>query len=264
MSEVTDHFTLDIIAPALDGFQAPEGAFEPTGEWSHRYGMYTLTGNPARVGSVCMGRQPRGDDKCLVTVAYEKLVPGEYRQRVSAEAACRTDLLCSPREWRWSFWTEDKDGNVLENSALDNRGEDKGDHVMVYADDLPRRVPAKPPRTINWCLFDVVQRLPREPFDPIAFTLLDHFDQMKQKHTLSYHGGVEVILGRKKVQEQHEVQLEKGRIRKTRWAQEGGAPARLHGYSDVGWASVPWVYWVNETGRLLFAVGGLEAYILEA
>jgi len=72
------------------------------------------------------------------------------------------------------------------------------------------------------------------------------------------------MLGQREVRKQRWVQLEKGRIRKTYMAKEGGRDVRLHAYSQVGRGIVPWVYWVDEQGRLLFIVAGLEGYVLNA
>ena len=113
-------------------------------------------------------------------------------------------------------------------------------------------------------LLDAVQRLPRAAFEPKRFTLLDDFDVVKANQTLAYRKTVEVLLGGRRVQKQHWEKLEKGRIRKTSWGREGDRPVRLHAYEHLGDAIVPEVYYVDDQGRLLFMVAGIEAYVWEA
>ena len=43
-----------------------------------------------------------------------------------------------------------------------------------------------------------------------------------------------------------------------------GQPVRLHAYDHLGEGIVPWIYWVDDRGRLLLAVSGLEAYLLDS
>ena len=41
-TELRDEFPLNIVAPALASLQPPRGDFEPGGEWTHRYALYTI------------------------------------------------------------------------------------------------------------------------------------------------------------------------------------------------------------------------------
>ena len=101
-----------------------------------------------------------------------------------------------------------------------------------------RQIPAPGAYAVNWALFEAVGRLPREEFEPLRFTMLDHFDQLKPGQVLSYRETADVSLG--------------------------GRSVRLHAYDHLGEGIVPWIYWVDDEGRLLFAVSGLEAYLLDS
>jgi len=68
--------------------------------------------------------------------------------------------------------------------------------------------------------------------------MLDHFDQVKPGQSISYRTTIDVMLG--------------------------GRAVRLHGFDHLGEGIVPWVYWVDDQGRLLFAVSGLAGYLLNA
>ena len=263
-TEPDNEYGLDIIAPGLEGFAPPEGAYDPLGNWELTYRVCTLTANCAQAGSLCLKRSAVSRSKAILLVDYEKTGAGGSWQKVTAELACATDALSTPRSWTYGSDIVDAEGNPLPNMAL-GKSARRRLHTITIADG--RRTSEMPtPRayTINWALFDAVQRLPREPFEPLAFTMLDHFDQPKANQVLSYRKAIDVRLGWKRVKREKLVELPKGRIRKTRWVKEGGRTVRLHAYDHVGEGIVPWVYWVDDKGRLLFVVAGLEAYLLES
>lgn len=117
--------------------------------------------------------------------------------------------------------------------------------------------------SINWSLFEAVQRLPRKAGESLSFTLLDDFDQARPNQTLSFWKTAQTRVGGRRVQRSRVRQLEKGRVHNPYWAIEDQIPVRLHGFSHTGDGVVPWVYWVDDAGRLLCAVSGIEAYLYE-
>ncbi|NOZ22836.1 MAG: hypothetical protein GXP25_17300 [Planctomycetes bacterium] len=266
MSELKDHFTLNSITHHLMGFEPPAGAFEPTSDWEMAYGVYTLgsvrRGPGHRTGTVRLRRQAAGDGATL-TVNYEKPQAGKTTYRLTAELHCRTDALSTPTRWTCQSVAVDADGKPVPNTSLKKSAEATEGVIVITDGKRERRIPVGSAYTTNWSLFDAVQRLPRRAFDPIRFTLIDNLDQVKPDHTLSFRTSDEVVLGEKRVRQKKVVELEKGRIRKTRWAKTGGRPVRLHAYDHLGEGVVPEVYWVDDPGRLLFMVAGLEAYILD-
>jgi hypothetical protein len=92
--------------------------------------------------------------------------------------------------------------------------------------------------TLGWALFDAVGRLPAEQAPPLRFTLIDHFDQVKPGHVLSFRTAADVTIRDRTL--------------------------RLHAFDQVGTGVVPWVWWVDRQGCLLAAVSGLESYLLES
>ena len=238
-----DLFTLNVVAPHLKGFRPPQGPHDPRGDWTLAYVVYTLggIGNPGgRIGRLVVHRKAAADGGASVGIEYEKNVNPRRVQRVGAEIACRGDALATPV--RWTFCSEltgradgaePIEGTRIEQSAVAEAGQ-----VEIRDGTRSRRLAVGPPFTINWALFEAVGRLPREPFDPIGFTLLDHFDQPKPCQVLSYRLSTDVELA--------------------------GQPVRLHAYDQLGEGIVPWIYWVDDAGRLLMAVSGLEAYVLDS
>ena len=257
------HFPLNMVTAGLEGFDPPRGAFDPTRDWELAYAVCTLTRKCDRVGELRLRREARGRRRFTLGVTYNKAFPGGSRQVVTGELECRTDSLSTPLRWRYVSETRGADGRPLGVTRIEKTAKVKRARATFDDGGGVRSVALPDAYTVNWCLFEAVQRLPRDPFAPLRFTMLDHFDQPKPNQTLSFRKSVDVMLGVRRVQRHRYEGLEKGRIRKTFWAREGGRAVRLHAYDHVGDGIVPWVYWVDDGGRLLFAVAGLEAYLLE-
>jgi len=266
MSELKDHFTLDSITHHLMGFEPPVDAFDPQGNWEMTYGVYSLgsvrRGPGRRIGTVRVRRQVVGDGATL-RIDTEKLQSGKTVHKLTAELHCRADALSTPTRWLLQTVTLDAEGKIVPNTRLKKSAEAKNGAITISHGKHERRISVGSAYTTNWALFDAVGRLPRKAFAPVRFTLTDNLDQPKPNHTLSFRTSDDVILGEKRVRQEKVVDLEKGRVKKTRWATTGGRPVRLHAYDHLGEGIVPEIYWVDDAGRLLFMVAGLEAYILD-
>jgi len=263
-TELKDEFPLAILAPALAKFQPPRGAFAPGGGWTQRYGLYTIGQRSlSRVGSVELRREAQAEGAVL-RVTYRKRASGGFTTAFGAEIRCRADALATPSFWVVSCQTLSPDGKAVPHTCIEKTCAVRGRAIHIADGETTRTVETPEAYTVSWALFDAVQRLPRAAFEPKRFTLLDDFDVVKANHTLSYRKTVEVLLGGRRVQKQRWEELEKGRIRKTYWGREGDRPVRLHAYDHLGDGIVPEVYYVDNTGRLLFLVAGIEAYVWEA
>jgi hypothetical protein len=238
VSAPADHFPLNLLAEPLSAFQAPSAPFDPRADAELAYGVYTLAGRPGRAGSLRVQRTSAAEDFCALHVRYEKHLPGNARQHVSARMQCRSDIISTPVSWTFTAELSRPSGPALAKTRTQKRGLAIDGRIEIADDAARRRIAVGKAYTINWALFDAVGRLPRKPFEPLQFTMLDHFDQVKRNQRLSYRTTADVRLG--------------------------GATVRLHAYDHLGEGIVPWVYWVDDPGRLLFAVSGIEAYLWES
>ncbi|MBN2309038.1 MAG: hypothetical protein JXR94_08715 [Candidatus Hydrogenedentes bacterium] len=264
MQEAALPFPLNMAAPGLESFQPPDGPFEPAGAWDLSYGLYSMARRCDRAGGLRLTRTPDGPERARLAVSCSKIAPGNHHQAITAEIECRTDALATPIRWQYEMKSFGPDGQPAVATQLAKKAAVKKDAVEFAVGRRRTRAALPAAYALNWALFDAVQRLPRVPFEPIAFTLIDHFDQFKPGQTLSYWKSTELEMGGEKVERHRWEQLEKGRIRKTSWERVGARPIRLHAYSQLGRGIVPWVYWVDGAGRILAVVAGLEAYILES
>ena len=234
-----ERYPLRSLVTTLRTYKPPSGPFEPAGSLDQTWGVYTLAGRVATarpVGSLTLRRRMSGKDATL-EVAYDKKLSGG-RQQIAATLRGRADdPLAMPDRWTFQIDLQDTAGKTVPHTQVRKRAAVENGTIAIRDAAETRRIPLAGPYTVNWCLFDAVQRLPREKTKPLAFTLIDHFDQPKPETTLAYRKPMTVGVA-------------------------GGRTVATHAYEQFGRGNVPWVYWVDEAGRLLFVVAGLEGYVL--
>jgi hypothetical protein len=258
-------FSLDMLAAHLPGFQPPHAPHDPAGDWELMYRQYclaALTGFGGQHGTVRIRRRRGQDGAFSMRVQCERRVWGKHIVKLAAELDARAEPLPRPLRWSWqSEIVEDRRRTIPESQLQRSAALEDG---TVKFSGPGRKLLVDGPCTVNWLLFEAVGRLPREAFPPLHFTLLDQLDEAKPHHTLSYAETLTVQVGARPVRQTEVEQLERGKIHTTRWAVAGGQPVRLHVYHQLGDGNLPWVYWVDDQGRLLFAVAGFEAYALDS
>lgn len=265
ISRPAENFGLDMLAVHLAGFQPPQVAHDPAGDWQLEYRTYSLAaigGIGGQMGTLRLGRQRLPGDTFRLDVECRKPAGRGGTCRLAGQVEARVAPLPAPLRWTWS-------GEILEAAAgapplsrLARTATLEGG-VLTLADGK-RKLPLAGPCTINWLLWEAVGRLPHGPFAPLAFTMLQDFDRLVPHHTLRYADTVSLVLGERPVRQTKVEELEKGRITSTFCGTTGGQTVRLHVYHHLGDGSVPWVYWVDEHGRVLLAVSGFEAYVLNS
>jgi len=237
-----DNYPLCSLTSALKRFQAPRGAFDANGSWRQTYRVYTLAGRaPAAraVGALTLRRRAGDDGAVTLTLDYVKQLVGGS-QKVAAVLNTRTDeQLSGPSRWTFEARLLAADGKDLPQTRMKRSAALKNGVITIRDPVETRSIRVAGAHTVNWCLFDAVQRLARRPGPPIAFTLIDHFDEPKGAQSLAFRKEMTVAVA-------------------------GGRAVRTFAFDHVGDGIVPWVYWVDEAGRLLFVVAGLEGYVLES
>ena len=234
-----ERYPLRSLVTTLRTYKPPSGPFEPAGSWDQTWSVCTFAGRVATaraVGSLTLHRRVSGRDAAL-EVAYDKMLSGG-RQKIAAALYGRADdPLATPTEWTVQIDVLDAAGKPVPHTQVGKRAAVEKGTIAIRGAAETRRIAVAGPYTVNWCLFDAVQRLPREKTKPLAFTLIDHFDQPKPETTLAYRKPMTVAVA-------------------------GGRTIATHAYEQFGRGNVPWVYWVDEAGRLLLVVAGLEGYVL--
>ena len=234
---------------ALSGFEVPSGGFDPQGAWKHTYRIWMvasggLTPRPADMhyrGFLAIDRKPAaGGNAVALEVRQSILQQAMAVHETVVKMECAPDALCSPRSWKLTHTVLDGRLKPVAAARVEQTGKLANGSLQI--DDgraSARRSVGLPPGQVtgNWSLFDAVGRLPRREASPVDFTLLQDLDQIKASQRITYRGTARHSLG--------------------------GSAVALHRYQHVGQGMLPYQYYVDEQGRLLVAIGGLRAYILD-
>lgn len=159
---------------------------------------------------------------------------------MSVEAVISPDTLSTPLQWRMTADFAATDGSARPWPRIEHQMRVDGRKLELSAGKSKRSIPRPPAYTSAWCLLDAVQRMPRQPREPLRFTFFDRNNAAKAGHVLRYREAVELAFG-----------------------STPGAPVRLHGFEHLGDGFVPSVYWTDDTGRLVMFNHSLQGYILQ-
>jgi hypothetical protein len=227
---------------ALGQCPKPDAAFKPEGPWTHRYRIWTCYGHTARgngnVGALRIqhhGPRPGG----LLDLTFERAILNVQGvvNRVTATVQCAADRLATPLSWtlRSEFTRE---GKPIAGLAAEEKVVVEGDRLKVQATGrtLERRS-SSAATTADWCLFEAVQRLPFRAADPLEFDVLEGLSLLKRGQRLRYRGGEQAA-----------------------W---GSRTLRLHAFEQDGHGVLPYVYWLDESHRLLLVETGPRTYIFD-
>jgi len=230
--------SLDIIGEYLKSFHPPDAAFDPNGEWDHRYVMWMALKGSGRNG--WLGGRLRIKRRLTslgieLTVSQATVVQGSLTARTRATVVCGRDRLSTPRNWEIESEMLDGAGKQVDYTKTRITGKAAEDAILQLG-KAERKLKVSKPFTSNWCLFDAVQRLPFNT-KPLRFDMLEDLELVKLDQRLAYGRSVELELG--------------------------GRNTRLHSFEQIGRGILPYTYWLDDQHRLLFAVGGLRTFIIE-
>ncbi len=229
---------------AAEYFAPPDETqpFDPTAAWDHCYvvlnsGLLRPGGRVQAEGFVRVSRRPKTDgpdDQFILNVKQlaAKQRFGSYSS--TFQIHCRGDGLSSPTAWRTTSHSLDIQNRPVPLTRIQQEGS-LGDGLLTITGAKTRQTPLAGAVSSNWSLFDAVQRLGGGPIEPMDFTLLEDLDLVKPNQRLSYWGTIDLPLGDSSI--------------------------RLVGYQQIGQGILPYHYWLDTSGRLLFAYSGLRAFL---
>jgi len=233
---------------ALADFGLPEGEFDADGSFRHTYRLWLVSSgwpiarpaDPHYRGFVEIQRKPRREGKGIQLAVRQSVfqqTPG--LADTVAQIECGEDALTTVQSWRLVHKVSDSHGKAVPEARTVQSGTVGPKAIATSQGNYGMETPRSPSRpvTSNWSLFDAVQRLPRRESPPLEFDMLEDLDLLKPSQRLTYRGEQEHVLD--------------------------GKPVRLHRWQHVGRAILPHDYYLDGQGRLLVALGGLRAYILD-
>lgn len=230
--------TLDFLEQlgVFKDFHPPNGPFDSAGTWSNTYRLWMVQQYNS-AGMLRLRRQPRGDQGVKLKVDQTVLQWSGHVRHLEAEVDCVADTLVTPTAWSLATRYLGPDAKVFDDTVMSETGTLDGGVWEVRSGKRSRKQKVPTPITSNWSLLDAVQRLDGKATQPLAFAMLDEMDLLKVDQELSFRGEKVMDFGGKKV--------------------------TLTGYHQIGRGVLPWQYWVNEQGRLLFAFSGVRAWIYD-
>jgi len=214
------------------------GAFDPDGEWTHTYLVWTCHGYDAGgnfdAGYLTIRRWPTGDGGIMLDVTTEIALLDGLGARTAARIQCRADDLTTPESWMLdSTYTNQFGANLPDQNARQTAAIADG-RLTVTIGDREHATAVQPITTGDWCLFDAVQRLPRDGSARLSCDVLERMLALKRGQTIWYRSARPVTV----------------------------AGHELTGFSRTGYASLPTEYWVDQGGRLVLVVAYNMIYLL--
>ncbi|MBL7187899.1 MAG: hypothetical protein ISS70_16375 [Phycisphaerae bacterium] len=211
---------------AVDKFPQTPASFQPDGNWTNNYRIWTCHGyresGNQTVGSLQITRNVDSAKTFVLKVRQEISQTDGLTNVVHGTIKCRINKLASPVEWKLSSLFLGTDQREISELSSNEDGQ-----IAEGADRV----------TGDWCLFEAVQRLAFEKQASLDFDLLEGMSLSKHRHHLSYRGTYPM---------------------KTNG---GGIP--LHCFSQLGRGILPAEYWLDDHHRLLAVISMNKAYILD-
>lgn len=258
--EMTEPFPLPHFERALARFQPPTGPFDPHGAWVNTYDIWECSQGFAKLGEVRIARTPQEGGSRLEVRFHKLAAGGSHRATMALE--CRTDLLGTPVRWEAETVLHDAQDAPIEDTRIRETAEVRDGTMVVRMGRREQRTAIPGLATMDWSLFEAVQRLPGAELQPTSFTLIDRVShQVKPGQRLSFGAAAKVEMGGKRVWREEKQELERGTVYRPVAVREGSVTVNFRVYHQTGHGIVPVTYWVDSSGRLLLVLTGLFGYL---
>lgn len=232
-------FGLRKIAPLVEGYMLPAGAFNPSGGWSHTYRIFTLASSRlTSQGTLALRRVPKSGGESELDIRIERPTLSGFSHFTHAVMSCMGNELATPLRWRVT--TKIAQGEAERGYLFSEMTKEVRFHegaLVFTCGTMVERVAVAGLHTCRYNLLESLQRIVPEQFSGVGFSCMDEMDEPTPGHRLTYRETVPVALG------------------------NGTVPLRL--FHHTGSGLVPAEYWVGPQGRLLFFVSGIEVLVLE-
>ncbi len=219
-------------------FEIVRSEFEPAAHWEMVWQIWTLTPRPQESnhrGFIRL-RKRAGNvlHKTFVLSIEQQVLNQSSLDIQQCDLVCANDSYATPLRWSKTFRLTD----------LNRKQEVQGVRFVQQGQVLKHLLKlsglhyrTSGPITSNWSLLEAVQRLARNGGESLdSFTLLEELEKIKENQQL--------------------------RLLKEQTITIGGQAVQVQCYQQSGEGILPWLYYLDDQGRLLVAISGLRAYIL--
>lgn len=226
-------------APGIGAFIPPTGPFDPSGPWDLRWHILVTVGGMdggAKPGSLRIKREAGPDGTATLTVETRVTIGGLQQFVATGILVCANDGLATIGSWQMDSVIEDSKTGPIETTRIRERGTVATDGIEIDRAGKKSRLAGKPPVTSNWSLFDAVQRLAPDA-SPRPFDMLEDLTLLRRDQRITPGESREFKLGEQTM--------------------------RLRSFRQIGDGILPTHYWIDVSGRLIFASCGLRGYLLD-
>jgi len=233
MQDLADPASLISLAFRL--LAPPVNPFDPDGDWTHTYQDISSFKLKQLQGELTLQHKAGG----ALQIKSFRDCPDHYRFYTIADLQCGNDTLCTPSAWT----VETKVAKTATDTPYLNSGLIKQasvkDGVLSIKTGGARRTLALPGNyTCKGCLLDAVGRMARQGIKEMHFTLLDEYDEPCSDQVISFRG--------------------------TSQAKTRNGTIEITCYQHTGTATIPGVFFLDASGRVLFYLSGMQMLALAA
>ena len=219
---------------------APE-SFSPQGDWSQSYHIWLCHGFYGLLniegGYLRIERHSNKGNEFTLSVVQKYVNWDGIVETVTAEIKCKNDELSSPSRWEISREFRDAGNNVIPHLSLRQSGYIEGNTAILDIQGIRSKKTAARRLTSDWCIFDMVQRLPSDAQKTLEFDMFESLSVLKPDQTI--------------------------RRMDSHSDRPGFYSGTLTRFVQTGRGVLPWEYWLDSKKMLVLATSGNRAYILD-
>jgi len=218
-------------------FDPPQSEFRAAGPWELSWQIWLLTPSKKEShhhGFVRIQKGALRSDSTFLLSVEQHIIEQHGITRQKAQIRCRSDAVATPLWWEKRFDARfPKMNRTYASVGFEKKGSLSGSRIFDGA--LQKTVAL--PLSSNWSLLEALQRLAAGVTSEMPpFTLLDELEKIKEEQRITFAGRRQIAFGTKEIS--------------------------VNCYRHVGRAMLPWRYYFDLQGRLLIALSGLQALIL--
>ena len=218
-------------------FEYRPGAFDPGQSWELIWQIWLLKAGAHSVnhhGFMRLKKEVKPGDKSFHLTVEQQVLNQFGLDIQQAQMTCAHDAFATPLQWEKSFRLVNLNTQQeVAGTAFSKKGRLRNRSLEISS----QRRPVNGPVSSSWSLPEALQRLSRAGAEQLTtFILLDDLDKVKEDQQVRFVKEQTIAIGGQQV------------------------PVRV--YQHTGQGLLPCFYYLDEQGRLLLAISGLRAYIL--
>jgi len=237
------HDKSSLISKLFKTYPIPKEPFDPKGNWEHKYlgiDTYSIISVPKilrKRSELKIERKNLAGGMYNLIINSERECRSQFLFFTDANLKCRNDEISTPESWYYeSKVAKERSDTPYLKSGLKKEFDMKNDKLHIKTNGIDSYMNFSGAYTCKWCLFDSVQHMHKEAEKPLNFSMFDEYDALIGEQTFRFR--------------------ESAKIETTDGLKEVSC------FELLGVGTTPSTYWVDDSGRLLFYISGMELAVL--